>query len=476
MTTSATSSPHLLETTGQVVATTDERFVSYNVEMVEVTGGEFWKPYDAGSGKVIRPPIDLSSARLRNLASALGPSYVRVSGSWANWTYFDPDATAGATAPRGFDGLLTGEQWIGVGEFARAVNGLVVTSFPSSRGARDAKGVWREDSASTLIRFSQSHNVPVVAAEFFNEASLPIGVPRGYAAPEYERDFAIFAEVMREIAPEIDLVGPGSTSEEISALLPPSITPEELLEASAGDLDVFSYHYYPKVSARCGSTEGPEVALSAQFLGRLDTTKANYERLRDRYLPGAPMWVTEIAQAGCGGDRWAATYRDVVRFVHNLGRLALGDGNVMFHNTLAASDYGLISEDNLVPRPNYWAAVLWTRLMGRRVLSPKTTVAGDDVTIFAHGHATAAGTSFAVLNASTSTSYEVVTPSGDALVYRLDATDLDAHDVSLNGVLLRAGEDGTLPPLDAVEAHGPITVAPASVVFVVDPTAVINAG
>ena len=27
------------------IGTVDERFQSYNVEMVEVTGGEFWKPY-----------------------------------------------------------------------------------------------------------------------------------------------------------------------------------------------------------------------------------------------------------------------------------------------------------------------------------------------------------------------------------------------------------------------------------------------
>ena len=27
------------------IATVDERFQSYNVEMVEVTGGRFWKPY-----------------------------------------------------------------------------------------------------------------------------------------------------------------------------------------------------------------------------------------------------------------------------------------------------------------------------------------------------------------------------------------------------------------------------------------------
>jgi hypothetical protein len=42
----------------------DERFQSYNVEMVEVTGGRFWKPYGpepltaATDLYAYRPPID----------------------------------------------------------------------------------------------------------------------------------------------------------------------------------------------------------------------------------------------------------------------------------------------------------------------------------------------------------------------------------------------------------------------------------
>jgi hypothetical protein len=82
------------------------------VEMAEVIGGNFWNPYAAqhaaprtavpasgGSGAVLqvgqdpaifeaRPPIDLSNARPRTLATALGPAYIRVSGTWANTVYF----------------------------------------------------------------------------------------------------------------------------------------------------------------------------------------------------------------------------------------------------------------------------------------------------------------------------------------------------------------------------------------------------
>src|SRR3954452_16982882 len=82
------------------IGTVDERYQSYNVEMVEVTGGRFWKPYGAESDAAgapgadtpagmnadlyqYRPPIDLDNARLRKLAAALAPAYVRVSGTWA---------------------------------------------------------------------------------------------------------------------------------------------------------------------------------------------------------------------------------------------------------------------------------------------------------------------------------------------------------------------------------------------------------
>ena len=134
----------------EVAAELDPRYQSYNVEMVEVTGGEFWQPYDAGEGRVSRPPIDLGSERLRNLAAELGPAYVRVSGSWANSTYFDADGTSGGVAPEGFVGVLTTEQWRGVGDFAEAVDGEVVTSFASNTGVRDAGGVWQPEQASTM--------------------------------------------------------------------------------------------------------------------------------------------------------------------------------------------------------------------------------------------------------------------------------------------------------------------------------------
>ena len=93
------------------VRKTDPRLMSYNIEMTEVTGGTFWKEYTPGqiAGTEAFPPLtgfedlgksmqwyapaDLADPKLRYLASALGPCWVRVSGSWATKTFYDLEGT-----------------------------------------------------------------------------------------------------------------------------------------------------------------------------------------------------------------------------------------------------------------------------------------------------------------------------------------------------------------------------------------------
>src|SRR4051794_2968317 len=135
--------------------TVDARFQSYNIEMVEVTGGRFWKPYGpeppvAGTDLyAYRPPIDLNNIKLRKLAAALGPAYMRVSGTWANSTYFS-DTENPPALPAGFNSVLTRRQWQDVVNFSRAVDAKLVTSFAISAGARDVAGVWTPDQAARL--------------------------------------------------------------------------------------------------------------------------------------------------------------------------------------------------------------------------------------------------------------------------------------------------------------------------------------
>ncbi len=485
------------------IATVDPRFLSYNVEMVEVTGGRFWKPYNstavtlAPSGNQpagldpnlfeYRPPIDLSNSRLRNLAAALGPVYVRVSGTWENTTYFqNDDGPALQQPPEGFKSVLTRPEWKAVVGFSRAINAKIVTSVAVSDGARDPAGLWTPAQAKSLFDYTRSLGATIAAAEFMNEPTFAIlgGAPKGYDAAAFAKDVRVFDAFLRKQSPKTIFLGPGSVGEGVS-LLPSGaamklIASEDMLKATGPIFDAFSYHYYGKASKRCGSTLTLDQALTSDWLDRTDTVEAFYASLRDKYLPGKPMWLTETAEAACGGDPLAGQFVDSFRYLNQLGSLAQKGVQVVMHNTLASSDYGLLTSETYLPRPNYWASVLWNRTMGSIVLNPQPNPMSPNDTglrFYAQcmkGNHTG-GVTLLALNTDPHHSAAISLPN-DATRYTLSATSLDSDRIALNGTQLDPAADGTLPAMNGQKvAAGTLQLAPASITFLTLPSAANHA-
>jgi len=483
------------------VGTIDERFQSYNIEMVEVTGGRFWAPYKHGDAAPVaaadtklstppgmdpslyryRAPIDLSNPKLRKLAAALGPAYVRVSGTWANSTYFqDSDDPAPATPPAGFGGVLTRKQWHGVVDFSHAVDAKVVTSFAISAGVRDANGVWTPIEAKKFLTYTKSVGGSIAAAEMFNEPSFASmgGAPKGYDAAAYGRDFHSFHSFVTEAAPDMKVLGPGSVGESggLGAPLSIMIKSEDMLKAGGPGVDEFSYHFYGAVSTRCmqmgkaGQTT-PEAALTDDWLSRTNRDEAFYARVRDQFEPGKPMWLTETGEAACGGNAWAADFIDSFRYLNQLGTLAKHGVQVVMHNTLAASDYALIDESTLNPRPNYWSAVLWRRLMGTTVLDADTSPT-PGLYLYAHclrDHP--GGVALLAINADKTASRELTLPTNSSR-FTLTANNLMDTAVLLNGTELKLSPGGDLPTIAGVKApSGKVALAPVSISFFAVPGA-----
>jgi len=455
------------------LGTVDPRYQSYNVEMVEVTGGRFWKPYAQGGGRgdryAYRPPIDLANPRLRKLAAALGPAYLRVSGTWANATFFADTDNPPAAPPAGFDTVLSRTEWRGVVDFARIANAEIVTSFAVSPGSRDTDGVWTPDQAQRLLDFTRSLDGRIAAAEFMNEPTLAAIVeePAGYDAAAYGRDFKVFREWMRRAAPETLILGPGSAGD------PPSpsgagLTTRDLLAASGPGVDRFSYHHYNTISPRCGGHDDPAQALSEPWLGRTDTTLATYQALRDAFEPGRPIWLTETADAACGGGLWDRTFLDTFRYLDQLGRLAKAGVQVVMHNTLAASDYGMIDEASFNPRPNYWCAWLWRRLMGSTVLDIHEA-APAGLRVYAHELRDRPGVALLAINTDRNVEWDLTLPVVSER-YTLSADDLRSGTAKLNGSALRLTEGDALPSLTGVAMPaGAIRLSPASITFLAIP-------
>lgn len=479
----------------RAVGKVDERFQSYNIEMVEVTGGRFWKPYSSQpnttplpssekAGAPIagldtslfqyRPPIDLGNPRFRKLAAALGPAYVRVSGSWANSVYFqNSDDPAPANPPSGFGSVLTRKEWKGVIDFAHAANAELVTSFAISPGTRDADGRWTPEQARKVLAYTKSIDGRIAATEFMNEPNLPGfgGAPKGYDATSYARDLAIFKSFLKQNSPETLLFGPGSTAEDPASPNPIQglLSTDALLTATGPAFDIFDYHLYPAVSQRCAQRSPDRQttatdALSQQWLTRSEKIAAFYAGLRDKFEPGKPLWITETADAACGGNPWASTFLDSFRYLVQHGSLAQKGLKVIMHNTLAASDYGLLDEKTFAPRPNYWASLLWRKLIGTTVLDPHIS-APENVYVYAHClNDRPGGVTLLIVNAG-QRPFQLTVPS-ESERYSLTAKQLENRTISLNGKPLELRSNDDLPQLTGERTQaGKLVFAPTSITF-----------
>lgn len=477
----------------------DERLVSYNVEMTEVTGGTFWKAYSDAQvdgteafppipdwrdmAKLMQwyDPIDLYNPRLRKLAKELGTAWVRVSGTWANKTYYDFDGRCGGKAPEGFQSVLTKEQWVGVLDFVKAVDGKLLVSVANCPGIHEACEPFPVEQVELLFSFSKEYGVPISAAEFTNEPNMMAmsGLPQGYTAADHARDHAIFGAWLKENYPECIFVGPCTCGDinlakkmgggGIASALH-AVTTEDLLGDYPVKLDAFSYHYYNGISERGAAMGGhwpAEAALTEDYLEMAGSCARAYAPRRDRFVPGGQMWVTESGDAGCGGNTWASTYLDVPRTLNELAEFATITDGVICHNTLASSDYGFLKHGTFEPRPNYFAVLLWNRLMGKTVYETGEAIR-EGAHVFAHSRKDGKeGLVYLIINNSAeATTLEL--PKA-AEVYALTGNGkLRSRTMCLNGRELVLGENDELPALIPAEVQpGQVEVAPGGCTFVV---------
>lgn len=467
------------------IGTVSERFQAYNVEMVEVTGGRFWAPYGGPAGERYRqrPPIDLTNPKLIALARNLGPSLMRVSGTWANNTYLEAPGEHLSAPPAGFVQVVTREQWRNVVGFSKAVDAPLVTSFAVSNGTRDANGVWTTTQAQRLLDLTRESGGSIHAAEFFNEANMPSAapqMPKHYTAENYGAEFRIFRDWARKAAPEMKILGVGGVGEAgllkdvpVPAEMGAHVSSDDMMKANPGSVDAVSYHFYGSVSQRCEGlgigTAQKRDALTAAWLDLTVRDADYYGALRDKHEPGKPLWNTETAQAACGGSPWASTFLDSFRYLNQNGALAQKGVQVVMHNTLAASDYALIDQDTLKPRPNYWAAVLWNRTMGTTVLaSPRSP--SPALRIYAHCLPQKnGGVGLVALN--TGEAAQRLNLGGKALAWTMTGQPLDTRDVLVNGTAPGIDAQGKLTGLAGKPVNGALAVPGHAIVFAAVPGA-----
>ncbi len=466
---------------GPVVAHTSARYISFAVDLAQVTGGTFWSqaPHAVGNAPVAR--YDFGRRRLRLLAKALAPAYLRISGTAANATYYDFSGAPLTTPPAGYTLILTKAEWDGVNVFARALGLKVVLGVNAGPGPRNTAGDWLPDNARQLLTYTARMKYPLAAVEFGNEPNLFAlsGVPLTYTAADYVRDLRSFDALRQTVVPHTLLIGPGSFYNNAGSETPygSALGPlaSQVIPAVPGIYGALAFHEYPATSTRCPGvgTRVPADPLAPAYLNGVLKAFGRTQDLGREFDPKAPVWDTEGGSASCGGQQgYSNRFEATFWYLNALGLLAQHGLAVFVRQTLSGSDYGLIDDKTLAPNPDYWAALLWHRLMGTDILAPRLRHAPTGLRVYGACTRGAAGTTLLVLNLDPRrpATLSLTRGSAPARVYLVTAPRLLGQQVRLNGHPLRTTPSGNVPTLAATKLRRSTLELPAAAyAFIVQP-------
>jgi heparanase 1 len=475
---------HVVITADHTAAMVSDRFLSFAVDTAQVVGGDFWNPGQTGDGGTAPvAAFDFARPRLGKLVAPLGHAWFRIGGTDADRTYYDFSDMPGPP-PANNLWVLTRAQWDAANRFATGNDLQILFTLNAGRGPRVMDGPWHPDNARTLVEYATANKNPVGVWELGNEINvydLALGFSLSPAA--YAADLATARALVDGAAPGSRLAAPASAYlpivGEVGGFLP------SFLAANTTPLDIVSWHYYPQESQRCPANivvrrATPTTMLDPQNLDEIDRWADVVEAARAGHSPSSEGWLGESGNAQCGGQPGVSdTFASGFWWLDQLGKLARRGVPVVIHQSLTGADYGLLTEPDLVPRPDYFNSLLWRRLMDRRVLD----VTSPLLSLRAYAHCAATGApnhragavTVLLINLDMESSATIAldgiaSASGD--LYLLSAADLQSHEVSLNGVALVADSDGNPPAIAGVAmTSGTLVLPPASFAFVVLPDA-----
>lgn len=432
--------------------TVDERMLSFAVDASQVAGTEFWAEDGAEDPEVYIEPYDFDRPALRPLVSALAPALLRVGGTDADHLWYDLSGGP-VEPPEGYRGVIDAPTWESLARFASDTGTELFFTLNAGPSARDEAGVWVGNNAAELMAHAADRGDPVAAWELGNELNA-FPLEFGFVLPgeQYGADVAALAALRDIHTPGVPVLGPSVAywplSGEISAYMETGLT------HAGPHLDVVTWHYYPQQSERCpvqSRLAEPEVMFDPDALAEVEVWAAEVEAHVAALAPGASVWLGETGNAQCGGtagvsDTWASSFW----FLDQLGTVARRGQPVMVRQTLSGSDYGMLDDETLTPRPDYWAALLWRTTMGTGVLGVSS--ADPMLRVYAHCHPDGEGAvSMLAINLDAERTFDVGVSgvsSRNMRVHLLEADELAAQTVRHNGVLLEVDEDGAVPVLE----------------------------
>jgi hypothetical protein len=501
---------------------------------------------------------DLESADVINLARAMAPAYLRLSGGMADGLGFrqtdDEDAGAAAQVvlpharpphvrhcvggdcgncdaanrpggppavaiPSQPDAWFNRSSWRRINTFAAAAGLKIVFGLNSKARARTDTPWDGRFGMAALINWTTTQPpslYPVVGWQLGNEPDLFCRSNQTILPALLAADNIALRRRLRSLA--------GGQAYRISGPHTAGIG-DRITNSTTGNPQAIYLHYFAQLANNLSEIGGGDVldelsfhqyyfkgptGHAAQFIdvATLDTLspKIKTAMAHAAVARHGAVQLGETSSAYDGGtpnvsDSFASTFS----WVDKLGLSArLGLSRVVRQQLCCGSAYDLLQQRGHLPTPDYWATLLWKRLMGGRVLAVQgDEEPGRELRAYAHcavlpsntthQPSTAPGAvAVALINLrrdptpvdlrvleGTASAQHAAAPQQRREVYILTTVEgsFTGHRAALNGRELKLDAGGVLPALEPnVEAGGPpLVMPPLSVAFVVLPGATATA-
>ncbi|OAY46998.1 heparanase-like protein 3 [Manihot esculenta] len=452
--------------------------------------------------------LDLSSNILLNAIKAFSPLKIRLGGTLQDKVIYDTDDNKepckqfvkNTTEMFGFtQGCLPMYRWDELNEFfkksgAKIIFGLNALAGRSIQSDGSAAGAWNYTNAESFISYTIRKNYSIHGWELGNELSGS-GVGTRIAADQYAADTISLYKIVQKIYSGAEskplVIAPGGFFD--------ANWFKEFIDKTGNSVDVITHHIYnlgPGVDEHL-----VEKILNPSYLdGEADTFSGLQNTLKSS-ATSATAWVGEAGGAyNSGRNLVSNAFVYSFWYLDQLGMASAYDTKTYCRQSLIGGNYGLLNTTTFLPNPDYYSALLWHRLMGRKVLSTKFSGA-KTIRAYAHCAKESKGITLLLINLDNSTTVEVKVsfnstwtlhhqkkhhrsykshrtrtiklPQGSESTtreeYHLTAKDGNLHSqiMLLNGNILSVSSSGEIAAFEPVNVNltKPIFVAPFSVVF-----------
>ncbi|XP_024983954.1 heparanase-like protein 3 [Cynara cardunculus var. scolymus] len=460
--------------------------------------------------------VDLNNKIFKNAIKAFSPLKIRLGGTLQDDVIYQTQNHQEPCNPFikntselfGFTkGCLPSSRWDELNTFFQETGAVVTFGLNVLMGKTvlangSTVGAWDSTNAQTLMRYTVQKNYTIYGWELGNELSGN-GIGASVSASQYAIDTMNLQTVVHRVYKDIEakplIIAPGG-------FFNPSWF-KEFLAKTPETLNVISHHIY---NLGAGVDQNlTEKILDPSYLDGVADTFKKLELTINTSASYASAWVSEGGGAYNSGQN-LVTNAFVFSFwyLDQLGISSVYDTKTYCRQTLIGGNYGLLNTSTFKPNPDYYSALLWHRLMGKKVLSTRF-LGPKKIRAYSHCAKESKGITVLLMNLDNSTSFDVKlsvnstwrlhkhrshthrhhhhhrhhttkhaheTKTGGKRIrirtrqeYHLTAKDGNLHSqvMMLNGKELTINESGDIPSLEPLYTNSsePITVAPYSIVF-----------